>query len=58
MRPAFQLKDKETRHDGAVTSASIVVLDGFRRVAPMAISREFGQRLTATVPRILANDIE
>ena len=30
-----QFEDKETRHDGAVTSASIDLLDGFRHVAPI-----------------------
>jgi hypothetical protein len=30
-----QLKHKETREDGARLSASIVLLDGFRHVAPV-----------------------
>src|SRR5258705_11364833 len=30
-----QLKDKETRDDGAGASASIFLLDGFRHVAPV-----------------------
>jgi hypothetical protein len=34
-----QFEDKETRHDGAVTSASIVLLDGFGHAAPIWRSR-------------------
>jgi hypothetical protein len=33
-----QLKDKETRDDGAGTSASVVLFDGFRHVAPALLS--------------------